>query len=276
MRGEKPLGLIDRAIQLPVTVSVGAVLILLFGFISLFRVPVQLTPDVEAPKISVRTVWPGASPEEIEKEIIIPQEDRLKTLEGLKEMTSESRDSMGDVTLTFAIGSDMDASILKVSNKLNQVQTYPDNVEKPVIVSASEQREAIAYLLLRKTIGDPSTIDFEKTYAENVIKPQLERVQGVGLVELFGGRERELQVILKPDALSTYRISVQDVVASLRGENRNTSAGDFDEGKRRYILRVLGEYRTPKDVEAVVVKRVDGVPVTVLRHSQCAIRLCQV
>jgi HAE1 family hydrophobic/amphiphilic exporter-1 len=257
------LGLIDRAIQLPVTVSVGAVLILLFGFISLFRVPVQLTPDVEAPKISVRTVWPGASPEEVEKEIIIPQEDKLKTLEGLKEMESESRDSSGNVTLTFAIGTDMDASILKVSNKLNQVPTYPDNVEKPVIVSASEQREAIAYLILRKTAGDPSGIDFEKTYAENVIKPLLERVQGVGLVELFGGRDRELQVILKPDALATYRLTVRDMIGSLRGENRNTSAGDFDEGKRRYILRVLGEYRTPQDVEDVVVKRVDGVPVTV-------------
>jgi HAE1 family hydrophobic/amphiphilic exporter-1 len=257
------VGIIDRAIKLPVTVTVGTILIVLFGFISLFRVPVQLTPDVEKPKISVRTIWPGGSPEEVEKEIIIPQEDKLKTLEGLLEMESESRDSFGDVTLTFEIGTDMDAALLKVSNKLNQVPDYPELAEKPVIVSASEQRQAIAYIVLRKRTSDSRGIDSEKTYAENFIKPRLERVSGVGLVDVFGGRERELQVILKPDALTFYRLSVEDVVTALRRENRNTSAGDFDEGKRRYVLRVLGEFRTPESVKAVVIKRVDDIPVTV-------------
>ena len=128
------MGIIDRSIKLPVTVTVGAILIILFGFISFFRVPVQLTPDVEKPKISVNTVWSGASPEEVEKEIIIPQEDKLKTLEGLLEMESESRDSSGNVTLTFEIGTDMDAALLKVSNKLNLVPEYPENVEKPIII----------------------------------------------------------------------------------------------------------------------------------------------
>ncbi|MBW1949823.1 MAG: efflux RND transporter permease subunit [Deltaproteobacteria bacterium] len=96
--------MIEKAIRLPVTVTVGAILIVLFGLISLFRVPVQLTPDVEKPKISVRTIWPGAGPEEVEKEIVIPQEDKLKALEGLVEMESESHDSMGNITLTFQIG----------------------------------------------------------------------------------------------------------------------------------------------------------------------------
>ena len=257
------MGIIDRSIQLPVTVTVGAILILLFGIISLFRVPVQLTPDVEKPKISVRTFWPGASPQEVEKEIIISQEDKLKTLEGLLEMTSESRDSLGNITLTFEIGSDMDAALLKVSNKLNLVPNYPERVEKPIIIPASEQRQAIAYIILRKTGDDDSEIDSQKTYAKNFIKPRLERVSGVGLVQLFGGRERELQVILKPDALAFYRLTVQDVVSAIRKENRNTSAGDFDEGKRRYILRVLGEYRSPEEVENVVIKRVDDIPVTI-------------
>ena len=257
------MGFIDRAIKLPVTVTVGAILIILFGFISLFRVPVQLTPDVEKPKISVRTIWPGASPQEVEKEIIIPQEDKLKALEGLTEMESESRDGRGNITLTFQIGTDMDAALLKVSNKLNLVPSYPDRVEKPIIISASEQREAIAYLILSKTQGDPSSIDYDKTYADNFIKPRLERIPGVGAVDLFGGRDTELQVILRPDALAFYRLTVQDVVSALRSENRNTSAGDFDEGKRRYVLRVLGEYRLPEQVESVVIKRVNDVPIRV-------------
>jgi len=255
------VGVIDRSIQLPVTITVGAVLVILFGLISLFRVPVQLTPDVEKPKISVSTDWPGASPEEVEKEIIIPQEDKLKTLEGLLKMESESVDSSGIVTLTFEIGTDIDAALLKVSNKLTQVPSYPETALKPVLISAGEQKQAMAYIILRKTKGDPSEILFEKSYAINFIKPLMERVPGVGFVDVFGGRERQMQVILKPDALAHYRLTAQDVISALRRENRNTSAGDFDEGKRRYVVRVLGEFRSPEQIEAVVVKWVNDIPI---------------
>ncbi len=257
------MGVIERAVKLPVTVTVGAVLVILFGIISLYRVPVQLTPDVEKPKITVRTDWPGASPEEVEKEIIIPQEDKLKSIEGLLEMESNSNDSQGNVILTFEIGTDLDGALLRVSNKLNLVPDYPDTVEKPIILTAAEEKRGIAYFILTKTHGDPTGIQFEKTYAENFIKPRLERVPGVALIQVFGGRDRELQVILKPDALAFYRLTVNDVVTALRKENANTSAGDFDEGKRRYILRVLGEYRVPRDVEDVVIKRIDGSAITV-------------
>ena len=257
------MGIIDRSVQLPVTVTVGAVLIVLFGILSLFRVPVQLIPDVEKPKITVRTVWTGASPEEIEKEIIIPQEDKLKSIEGLLEMESDSKDSLGNVILTFKIGTNIDGALLRVSNKLNLVPDYPERADKPIILTAAEEKRGIAYFILTKKSGDTSEVLFQKTYAENFIKPRLERIPGVALIQVFGGRERELQVILKPDSLAFYRLTVQDVVSALQRENANTSAGDFDEGKRRYILRVLGEYRSPKDVEDVVIKRVDDSPITV-------------
>ena len=257
------MGVIERAVKLPVTVTVGAILVILFGIISLYRVPVQLTPDVEKPKITVRTDWPGASPEEVEKEIVIPQEDKLKSVEGLLEMESTSADSQGNVILTFEIGTDLDGALLRVSNKLNLVPDYPDTVEKPIILTAAEEKRGIAYFILTKTKGDPAGIQFEKTFAENFIKPRLERVPGVALIQIFGGRDRELQVILKPDALALYRLTVRDVVTALRSENANASAGDFDEGKRRYILRVLGEYRAPHEVEDVVIKWVDGSAITV-------------
>jgi len=257
------MGVIDRAIQLPVTVMVGAILIILFGLISLFRVPVQLTPDIEKPTITVRTRWLGASPEEIEKEIIIPQEDKLKTLEGLLSMESESRDSLANITLAFEVGSDMDAALLRVSNKLNLVTGYPERAEKPTLMSASERRDPMAYVVYKNKKGADTDVTLEKDFGENFIKPRLERIPGVGLVEFFGGRERELQVILKPQALAFYHLTVQDLVSAIRRENINTSAGDLEEGKRRYILRVLGEYRTPQEVASVVVKRVNDIPITV-------------
>ena len=117
--------LVDSSIRRPVSVIVGVLFVALFGLISLFRIPVQLTPDVDRPIVSVNTLWPGASPEEVEQEIVQRQEEQLKSLEGLVEMTSESRDSRSVVNLEFEVGTDPDLSLLKVSNKLNQVTGYP-------------------------------------------------------------------------------------------------------------------------------------------------------
>lgn len=110
----------------------------------------------------------GAGPEEVEKEIVIPQEDKLKALAGLVEMESESHDSMGNITLTFQIGTDMEAALLKVSNKLDQVPRYPERAEKPVIVSAGEQRQAIAYVVLGRMKSDPVPIDREYLVHRNL------------------------------------------------------------------------------------------------------------
>ncbi|NIM02261.1 MAG: hypothetical protein GTN89_16160, partial [Acidobacteria bacterium] len=91
--------LIEQSIRYPVSTAVGVILVVLFGFISLFRLPVQLTPNVEDPEITVQTVWPGASPQEIEREIVEEQEEQLKSLEGLIKMESQSRSSAGTVLL---------------------------------------------------------------------------------------------------------------------------------------------------------------------------------
>ena len=102
--------LIEQSIRYPVSTAVGVILVVLFGFISLFRLPVQLTPNVEAPEITVQTVWPGASPQEIEREIVLEQEDQLKSLEGLVKMESQSSSSVGTILLTFQVGVDIDAT----------------------------------------------------------------------------------------------------------------------------------------------------------------------
>ena len=96
--------LIDSAIHRPVSVAVGVLLLVMFGMISLFRIPVQLTPNVDRPIVTVTTIWPGASPQEVEQEIVQPQEERLNTLEGLVKMTSQSSDSRGRISLEFSVG----------------------------------------------------------------------------------------------------------------------------------------------------------------------------
>ena len=257
--------LVDTAIKRPVSVIVGVLFVALFGLISLFRIPVQLTPDVDRPLVTVSTVWPGASPEEVEQEIVQRQEEQLKSVEGLVLMTSESNDSRGVVTLEFNVGVDPDAVLLLVSNKLDQVFGYPLDAERPVIsAGGSGPSGAITWIML-EPLPDRDDLDIERyrDYAEEVVKTALERVPGVSRSNIYGGYDRQLQVIVDPQAMAARQLTVQDLAQALTRENANTSAGTFDEGKRRYIVRTVGQYQQPSDIEQVVVRSVDGTRVTV-------------
>ena len=257
--------IIDEAIRYPVTTTVGVLFLVLFGIIALFRIPIQLTPDVTQPTITVSTFWPGASPQEVERDIVDEQEEQLKSLEGLLKMESSSSDSNGTITLTFPAGTDLDNALLKVSNRLQQVPRYPDDADKPVISTVNANENAIAWFLLGKTEEDPFPDDIATLYnfVDDFIKPELERVPGVGLSNFFGGRERELQVIVDPAELAARRVTFNELGAALERENRNFSGGDFDEGKRRYIVRTVGEYRSPEDIENIVIAVRDDVPIYV-------------
>ena len=255
--------LVDTAIKKPVSVTVGIILVVLFGLVSLLRIPIQLTPNVDLPEISVQTVWRGASPVEIEREIVDVQEEELKNLEGLKEMTSESRDSLGTVNLLFEIGTDKDEALLRVSNKLNQVKKYPDNADRPVIESGGSRERSIAFMVLKALDGYNGNLSQEYDFFDKHVKPRIERISGVATTSIFGGQERELQVIVDSDALAARRITIPELIRALDVENKNISAGNFDEGKRRYIARTLGEYTDEEDVKKVIIKRSSGIPVTV-------------
>lgn len=255
--------LVDTAIKRPVTVSVGAILLILFGIISLFRIPIQLTPNVDLPEISIETRWPGASPQEVEREIIDVQEEELKNLEGLETLESESRDGYAYIHLMFEIGTDPDDALLRVSKQMDQVKTYPIDAEKPVIKTGGRFESAIAWMILEGGEGYEGTLNQEYDFIEDNIKPYLERISGVASVNVYGGRERELQVIVDLQALAARRVTVPEMMRALAVENRTISAGNFDEGKRRYITRTVGEFKSVEDVAKVIIKRVSNIPIAV-------------
>ena len=257
--------LVDASIKRPVSVVVGVLFVALFGLISFYRIPVQLTPDVDRPVVNVSTFWPGASPEEVEQEIVQRQEEQLKSLEGLVKMTSESQDSRGNVTLEFSVGVDKDAVLLKVSNKLNQVTGYPLDADRPVLsAGGNANTRAITWLIL-DALPETEDRDVElyRDVAKELIETAIERVPGVSQSNIFGGYERELQVIIDPQAMATRQLTVSQIVTAITRENANISAGAFDEGKRRYIVRTVGQYKTPSDLEHVVIRGGDSSRVLV-------------
>ena len=257
--------LIDASIKRPVSVVVGVLFVALFGLISFYRIPVQLTPDVDRPVVNVSTFWPGASPEEVEQEIVQRQEEQLKSLEGLVKMTSESQDSRGNVALEFSVGVDTDAVLLKVSNKLNQVTGYPLDADRPVLsAGGNANTRAITWLILDVLPGtEDRDVELYRDVAKELIETAIERVPGVSQSNIFGGYERELQVIIDPQAMATRQLNVSQIVTAITRENANISAGSFDEGKRRYIVRTVGQYKTPSDLEHVVIRGGDSSRVLV-------------
>ncbi len=257
--------LVHDAIRFPVTTTVGVLLLVLFGSLALRRIPVQLTPTVEEPEITVTTYWPGASPLEVEREIIEEQEEQLKSLEGLIEMESSSSDSNGSITLTFQIGTDQDAALLKVSNALQQVPSYPAEADKPVIYSVAAEANAIAWFVLQPGGDEPFEGDISTlfNFVDDYVKPEFERVPGLAQANIYGGTEREMHVVVDPAKLAARKVTLNQLGAALDRENRSYSGGDFNEGKRRYIVRTVGEYQSTEDIESVVITVRNGVPVYV-------------
>ncbi|GAB4272786.1 MAG: efflux RND transporter permease subunit [Deferrisomatales bacterium] len=250
--------LIEYSVSRRTTVAVGVILVVLFGVLSLERIPVQLTPEVAQPEITVTTVWDGASPQEVEREIVRRQEDELKSVQGVVEMKSESADSQGRIVLTFPTGADMDAALLRVSNRLDQVRGLPDDAERPVLTTVNTGDTPIAWFILKTAPGNDRDVRTYQDFAEDVIKARFERVPGVATSNVFGGRERELQVLVDPAQLAALGLTLSDLMQALDRENINVSAGSFDEGKRRYLVRVLGELDTPEAVESVVLTTASG------------------
>ena len=255
--------LIEQSIRYPVTTAVGVILIVMFGFISLFRLPIQLTPNVEDPEITVQTVWPGASPQEVEREIVLEQEDQLKSLQGLVKMESQSSSSSGTILLTFQVGTDIDSALVRVGNRLEQVPEYPDDANKPVIRTVDANANATAWFVLKTTETDPYSEPMHGLFdfVDDYIKPEFERVPGIAASGFFGGRQREMHVVVEPSQLVAHGVTISQLRAAIDNENRNFSGGDFDEGKRRYVVRTIGEYQSTDDIANIVVASRDGIPV---------------
>ncbi len=257
------MNVIASAIRYPVTTAVGVLFVVLFGVVSLLRLPIQLTPDVTKEEITVDTRWHGASSHEIEREIVDEQEEQLKGVQGLERMFSQSSFGSGKIILRFPAGTDTDAALLLVANRLNQVKEYPDETDEPVLSSADTAGSAIGWFIFEALENNPVPIDTMYDYAEDVIKARFERVSGVAASNVYGGREREMQVLVDPAKLAARSLTWLDLARALDQENRDFSGGDFDEGKRSYVVRTVGEYKTPQDIESVIIARRNGAPVYV-------------
>lgn len=252
--------LIEFCIRYPVTVIVGMIFAILFGVLSLTRLPMQMTPTVERPEITVETRYEGAAPQEVENEIVDRQEEKLISAQDMREMVSTSHEGRGVISLRFDWGVNKDVARLEVAEKLDLVRDVPQDADRPVIRAVSSDEETPIAWIIVHTKRDINEVRQE---VDDVIKPRLERIEGVGQVRVFGGREREVHVILDYPAMTARGITIGQVRDALLRANRNTKGGNIDEGKKRYLVRTVGQFADLTQIEAVIVTTQDGQPVYV-------------
>jgi len=246
------MDIVSFSIKKPVTILVGIILVVLFGVISLQTLPYQLSPTVVEPVITVTTTWRGATPYEMEREIIEEQEKTLKGIPGLNEMESEAFNGQGSISLTFKLGTNVDDALLRVSNKLNEVPSYPEGVDKPIINATGAATSPVIWTILKSNETNPRHIETYRTFFENEVRQHLERVEGVADLFIGSGVDEEMHIIVQPQQLAAYGLTINDVINAVRGENVNVSAGNLGVGRRDFRIRTTGEFNSEADIADVI------------------------
>ncbi len=235
----------------PVGVVVAVLLGVLFGVIALTRLPIQLTPEVEEPEISITTRWRAAAPAEVEAEIVEPQEKALRGLPGVTRMLSRARRGRGEITLTFGVGTNLERALLEVLSRLNQVPSYPEDADEPVISSIGGDTRAIAWFIIKPLPGNDRDISSYQDFVEEVVQTRFERVPGIARSNIYGGREREVRITFDPYRAAALGVELP-VLARLAGSGDDVSAGFADVGKRRYTVRFEGTYQVPELADLII------------------------
>ena len=244
----------------PVAVAVGCILLTIFGLLSLSRLPIQMTPDITRPSISISTGWRAAAPAEIESEIVEPQEEQLRDVPGLKRMDSEASQGRGSITLEFDVGADLNRALIEIINRLNQVSNYPADVSEPSVrVGTDRFGDTMAWFGIIPKEGNSRPIIEYQDFVEEVIQERIERIPGVASATPRGGRAFEVRIEFDPFQAASIGVDLARIGRQL-GQNNDVSAGFEEVGKRQYTIRFAGQYEIA-DLQNLVLEWRDGRPV---------------
>ncbi|MCI5207384.1 MAG: efflux RND transporter permease subunit, partial [Candidatus Electrothrix sp. ATG2] len=248
----------DLAVKKSISVLVLAVLILVMGTYSYLTLPREAEPDISIPHIFVSTAYRGVAPGDIENSITIEIENKLKSLDGIKNVKSVSSEGESLIDVEFTTGVDIDDALRKVKDKVDEAKgELPTDLEDdPYVFEVNISEMPILIFSLAGTCGERCL----KEIADD-LEDEIEGVPGVLDVEITGAREREIRIEFFPEKLAYFGLSIPAVQAAVQGENSNTSGGALQMGDGKFQVRIPGEFTTPEDVYGLVIGIHDGQPV---------------
>ena len=247
-------GLIRGAISHPIAILAIVFSMIIFGVASLQTIPIQMTPDIEKPILQVRVSWPGASPKDVEREVVLRLERELTGLSGVQTITSNSRRGSGRVSLTYAVGQDMDEALVKLLGQLARVSGLPSDAKQPEIRTSNSEDSPIARLAMVAKDGNIVDIDTLGEFVESVVIEPLSRIPGVAEISSRGGAKREIRISLDMEKLGDFGMSIQEIIDAIRSSSAEVTAGEITEGKRSFVLRTEAISYTPETARDLVIR----------------------
>jgi len=239
------------SIQRPVTSFMFFLGIVLLGFVSLRELSVDLLPNISYPRLTVITRYPCVAPGEVENLVTSPLEAAVSAIPGLHRVESVSREGFSYLTIDFIWGTDMDFALLHTREKLDNARyMLPEDVERPVIIPFDPQCNPIMILAVS---GERSLLEL-KGFSEEIIKPRLEQIEGIGSAEITGGVEREIHAEIKPTLLSLYGLTINQVAQRIDSFNRNLQGGSIRKGRFKLALRIIGEFEKIDEIREIGLK----------------------
>ena len=243
----------------PVATVVVFLIVGILGAIALARLPVQLTPNLQRPQITILNFWRAAAPAEMEAELVEPQEEVLQSVVGLESIRSSVRAGMSITTLEFQVGADMQARLMDVINAMNQAPARPRDAEEPVI-SLGGLEQPLATLMIRKT-AESSDGDFtdQQEMIRQTVAPRLRSIPGVTEVSLNSFRDPRIEIVFDPYRMAALGLDLGGLVSQIRSSS-NASGGFASVGRREYTVRFEGQYLA-EDWQRMIVAYNEGRPV---------------
>lgn len=244
----------EFSIRKPATTIMFIISMIFFGFLGLRKMPIEMLPNINKPTVRIRIKWDGATPDDVDKMITRKIEDVLPNVEGIVEYSSESSAETSLIFIKFKYGTDVETKITLIQNELNQIRNkFPDDMKEPSIrKSSSSDIPALTFTLYG---GDMMEM---RSYAENNLKPMLERLEGVSEIDVYGGQEQEVAIEIDPDKLENYNLSIVDVYNKMKSSSINIPGGILREGEKEYLIKIEAEIETADEIKEIILSNKDG------------------
>jgi multidrug efflux pump subunit AcrB len=257
------MNLTETSLRNPAGVLVAILMVALLGVFALVKLPIQLFPNIEEPVISIFTSWRAAAPSEIESEIIEPQERALAGLRGMQSLNAFANAGSAFINLQFAVGTDMQATMLEVISRMNQLPPLPRDAQAPQISLGEDggngPNNTLSWFFVQLLPGTPGPIDNYRRQIEELFRNRIESIPGVANVRINFGSAEELQIVFDPARAAELGIQIPRI-AQIAGSADDVSGGFVDIGRRQYTVRFAGRYSMEEFADLVIEWR-EGRPV---------------
>lgn len=255
------MNLASLSIKRPVFITCIVTVILVVGWLSLKKLPVDLFPNVTFPIVTITTVYPGAGPEEVEILVSKVYEEELSNVPSLKKLSSQNLENVSVIIAEFNLSTDIKYAEQQVRDKVSAARKkLPNDIDEPVIRKIDPADQPIVTIAVKSDLSDGELYQI----VDKKIKPQFEQVNQVGLVEIIGGRKREIKIELDRKKLKSHEISASQIASRLQISGQNIPAGKVSSSTTDSVFRTLGEYKTIREIESTIVNFIgNDIPVTV-------------